>query len=235
MSKFSSPCALWGLTSEGFSSSGDGTAVVAVWDPCLARWWGSIDSAKLSLGGDVEVEEMVHLGGIFWTWGLATCHAPLLPQTPLPLRSFLLHGGDRWHANWQSTFAYSVVSGDRREFITMRCKGVRYRHWLEKRKQLCEPCAQCLSCNGFGGAVGQKCCIFCSAPQTWGIKWTMQWDLFQHGNALLVHVYFTVPFGAQFEQCNSCLRSVLVLPLLLLPLLLWVKLLLPVTVPKFPC
>lgn len=33
-------------------------------------------------------------------------------------------------------------------------------------------------------------------------------------------VPLTVPFRAQFEKCNSCLRFVLMLPLLLLPLLL---------------
>lgn len=132
-------------------------------------------------------------------------------------------------------FCIFCVSEDRREVITMHCKGVRYRHRLERRQQLCEPCAQCLTCNGSGGTVWQKCFIFCSALQTWGIKRTVQWDMFQDGKALLVHVPLTISFGTQFEQCSSCLISVLVLPLLLLPLLLWVKLLLPVTVPKFPC
>lgn len=36
--------------------------------------------------------------------------------------------------------------------------------------------------------------IFCSAPQTWGIKWTMQQDLFWDDNALPVHIPLTVPF-----------------------------------------
>lgn len=44
----------------------------------------------------------------------------------------------------------------------------------------------------------------------------------------------TVSFRAQFEQRSSCQRSALVLLLLLLSRLLWVKLLLPVMVPKSP-
>lgn len=102
MSKFSSPSALWDLAFEGFSASGDRTAVVPVWDPCLSTWWGSVDSVKLSLGGGVEVGE---------TWGLATCHAPVLLQILL-LKYFPLHAGDRRHANWQSTLVCSVVSGE---------------------------------------------------------------------------------------------------------------------------
>ena len=83
----------------------------------------------------------------------------------------------------------------------LRCMDVRCRHWLERRKQLCKPCPQGLTCNGSGDAVGQKCFIFCLAPQTWGIKWTMHRDLFQRGNALLVHISLTVsPLGLSLSN-----------------------------------
>lgn len=175
MPEFSSPFALWGLSSEGFSSSRGANAVVPVKDPCLARQWVSVSSTKLSLGGETEVGKVVHLGGIFWTWGLVICHVPLLPQTPLLLRSLPLRvdGMQIGKALWLFLWCLGQKRGDNHTL-----QGGKVPRWLERRKQLCEPCAQCQTCNGSGCAVGQKPFIFCLPPQTCGVKWTMQWDLF---------------------------------------------------------
>lgn len=117
------------------------------------------------------VGEMVHLGGISWTSCHVPCFSPASSTTSLGALSLVCWGQ---LADWQSTSAYSVVPGDTREVIPMHCKGVRCRHPLERRKQLCEPCALCLTCKGLGVLCDRSASFFClpEGKQTWGTNET---------------------------------------------------------------
>lgn len=97
-------------------------------------------------------------------------------------------------------------------------------HWQERKKQLCEPT---LSGSYSVGAVGHQYLFICLAPQTRGIKQMMHWDLLQHGKALLVN---TSVLCAWFE--HLCLVNADFGWKLYCSSLCWVKLLLPVSVPK---
>lgn len=80
-----------GLTSDGFSSSGDGAAVVPVSRQTMG---GGVDSTQMSRGGDAEWGKWCTLEAS--PGHLVVCHASLLPPAPLLLGPFPLCAGDSW-------------------------------------------------------------------------------------------------------------------------------------------
>lgn len=202
LSHFSSrPCTInqnfpllcaWGLTSGEFSSSGGGTAVVPGWDPCLDRWWEEVKTALrchwmelLKWGKWCTLEAPP---GYF-----VICIASLLPPAQSSWGPFpcMLGTGGRLakHFCW-----FCGVK-------PMHCKGVRCRRCLERRRQLCDPCALCLTCKDLR-VLGDRSVSFSARPLR---------PEAQMGSVLADHVPCPAaahtppsPLWAQFEWCSSC-------------------------------